>query len=150
MYRRRMKAFTAILFLVLVACSGETKVETATAAPTETAAPAPTATLPQATAAAEPPGEATNGTWAGQVRIDAHAGIATLNYVGQESGDWVPMRFRIDSEAGKKILAACADEDLCEFEGAMRLLNELPPENASAVGEIVRVDRVKKLPPDAM
>lgn len=89
------------------------------------------------------------GVWAGQVRIDAHAGVATLNYVGAESGDFVPMRFRTDSEVGAKILAACADEDLCEFEGTVRFLDEPPPENASAVGEITGVDRVKKLPPDA-
>jgi len=89
------------------------------------------------------------GVWSGEVRIDAHAGTAMFNYVGKESGDFVPMRFRTDSEAGRKILAACADQDLCEFEGTVRFLDEPPPENASAVGEIVRVDRVKKLPPES-
>ncbi|HKR63426.1 MAG TPA: hypothetical protein VJZ00_06810 [Thermoanaerobaculia bacterium] len=88
------------------------------------------------------------GVWSGQVKIDAHAGVATFNYVGAESGDFVPMRFRTDSKVGEKILAVCADDDLCEFEGAVRFLDEPPPENASAVGEIVSVDRVKKLPPE--
>lgn len=96
----------------------------------------------------EPAGDAVNGVWAGQVKIDAHAGVANLNYVGAESGDFVPMRFSTDSEVGAKILAECADEDLCEFEGAVQFLDEPPPDNASAVGQIVRVDRVKKLQPD--
>ena len=74
--------------------------------------------------------------------------VANLNYVGAESGDFVPMRFRTDSEVGAKILAECADEDLCEFEGAVQFLDEPPPDNASAVGRIIRVDRVKKLPPN--
>ena len=59
------------------------------------------------------------------------------------------MRFRTGSDVGAKILAECADEDLCEVDGTVRFLDEPPPENASAVGEIVGVTRVKKLPPDA-
>jgi hypothetical protein len=149
-----MKAFcaTSLLLVVLSACSAE-KTETAkpeTAKPeTATAAPTQTQTQTQTAPPSEPAGEADSGVWAGQIRIDAHAGTARLDYVGAESGDYVPMRFRTDSEVGKKILATCADEDLCEFEGTVRFLDEPPPENASAVGEIVTVKRVKKLPPEA-
>ncbi|HEX6097581.1 MAG TPA: hypothetical protein VF432_14735 [Thermoanaerobaculia bacterium] len=147
-----MKAFgpTLVLLVVLVACSGE-KVEPARPAPTTTN-PLATATQPNAATSSESgesDGEPVAGVWAGQIRIDAHAGIAWLHYVGAESGDFVPMRFRPDSEAGTKILAACADEDLCEVEGTVKFLDEPPPENASAIGEIVSVVRVKKLPPDA-
>jgi hypothetical protein len=144
-------AALALLFL-LGACAGEkTKSEPAasTQAPQPEAAPPSTQTASSESSSSESAEEATQGVWAGQLRIDAHAGMATLNYVGAESGDFVPMRFRTSSEVATKILAACADEDLCEFEGAVRFLDEPPPENASAVGEIVRVDRVKKLPPDA-
>jgi hypothetical protein len=134
-----------VLLFVLGACSGE-KPKSEPAAP----APAP----PPTTTTAPPPsaesGDADKGVWAGQLRIDAHAGTAVLNYVGAESGDFVPMRFRTDSEAGKKILAVCADEDLCEVAGSVRFLDEPPPENASAVGEIVSVERVRKLPPDGV
>lgn len=138
-----MKPFGTVLVLLVVlgACAGEKPKP-------EPAAPAPPTTTTAAPPAAQTD-DATKGVWAGQLRIDAHAGTAVLNYVGAESGDFVPMRFRTDSEAGAKILAACADEDLCEFEGSVRFLDEPPPENASAVGEIVSVDRVKKLPPDA-
>lgn len=141
-----MKTFCSALTLLLVlgACSDE-KVEPTATAPTQTQteAPAQTASAPAQTTT-EADGE--KGVWAGQLRIDAHAGAATLNYVGAESGDWVPMRFRTASEVGTKILAACGDEDLCEVEGTVRFLDEPPPENASAVGEIIAVDRVRKLP----
>jgi hypothetical protein len=139
-----MKTFgVAILLFAMVACSGE-KVETPAKAKPAVQTPAPTPAKPS-----EPAAEPVKGVWSGQVKIDAHAGTATFNYVGKESGDFVPMRFRTDSEVGTKILAQCADDDLCEFEGTVRFLDEPPPENASAVGEIVTVDRVKKLPPDA-
>ena len=152
MYRHAMKALrlALILMFVLAACAVEKK-ESATSATAPTAPP-PTATQPSTATtskAAEPSADDVDGVWAGQLRIDAHAGVATLNYVGAESGDFVPMRFRTNSEVGTKILAACGDEDLCEVEGKVRFLDELPPENASAVGEIVSVTRVKKLPPDA-
>ena len=69
-----------------------------------------------------------------------------FNYVGAESGDFAPMRFRNDSEAGRKILAACSNDDLCEFTGVVEWLDEAPPPDASAIGQIVRVDSVKRLP----
>ena len=146
MYRCAMKPLCSVfvLLLVLGACAGE-KPASEPAAPAQVQAPPPTTTV--APPAAES-GEATKGVWAGQLKIDAHAGTAVLNYVGAESGDFVPMRFRTSSEAGTKILAVCADEDLCEVEGNVRFLDEPPPENASAVGEIISVDRVKKLPPE--
>lgn len=144
MYGHAMKTFVpGILLLVLIACTGE-KIESARPAPAKAQPPAQTTAKPS-----EPVAEPVKGVWSGQVKIDAHAGTAVFNYVGKESGDFVPMRFRTDSEVGTKILAQCADEDLCEFEGMVRFLDEPPPENASAVGEIVTVDRVKKLPPNA-
>jgi hypothetical protein len=152
MYCHAMKAFGPILVLLVVlgACSDE-KVESASSAPTQTGSPS-TAEQPNAATSSDSGGsddEAVSGVWAGQVRIDAHAGVAWLNYVGPESGDFVPMRFRTDSEVGAKILAECADEDRCEVEGSVRFLDEPPPENASAIGEIVSVAGVRKLPPDA-
>ena len=150
-----MKAFlgTFVFALIAAACANETTepASPAPAAPVATTAEPTTAEPTTATSAGadESGEEPTHGVWAGQVRIDAHAGLARLDYVGAESGDYVPLRFRADSEVGKKILAACADEDLCEVEGQVRFLDEPPPENASAVGEIITVDRVEKLPPDA-
>ena len=154
MYGHAMKTScsTLILLIVLGACSREST-EPAPSAPTETApsasaAPPPAATSSETSAPSESVAEAETGVWAGQIRIDAHAGVAWLHYVGKESGDFVPMRFRPDSAAGAKILAQCGDEDLCEVEGSVRFLDEPPPENASAIGEIVAVTRVRKLPPD--
>jgi len=86
-----------------------------------------------------------SGTWAGQVKVAQP--ISMFNYVGAESGDFAPMRFRNDSEAGRKILAACSNDDLCEFTGVVEWLDEPPPPDASAIGQIVRVDSVKRLPP---
>ena len=87
-----------------------------------------------------------SGTWAGQIKFAQP--ISMFNYVGAESGDFAPMRFRNDSEAGKKILAACSNDDLCEFSGVVEWLDEPPPPDASAIGQIVRVDSVKRLPPE--
>ena len=151
-----MKTFggTMVLWLVLAACSAEKK-DPASSTPIQTESTSTAAhssappSSPSGESAGESAGEPVDGVWAGQVRIDAHAGAATLNYVGSESGDFVPMRFRTDSPVGAKILAECADDDLCEIEGTVQFLDEPPPENASAVGQIIRVDRVKKLPPDA-
>jgi hypothetical protein len=84
------------------------------------------------------------GTWTGQIKVAQP--VSMFNYVGAESGDWAPMRFRNDSEAGKKILAACSNDDMCEFTGVVEWLDEVPPENASAIGQIVRVDSVKRVP----
>ena len=84
------------------------------------------------------------GTWAGQIKVAQP--ISMFNYVGAESGDFAPMRFRNDSEAGKKILAACSNDDMCEFTGVVEWLDEAPPPDASAIGQIVRVDSVKRLP----
>ena len=123
-----------VILCVLAACAGEKP------APKPQAKAAPAAVQTSANDAQEP----VKGTWPGQLKIDAHAGTATLNYVGPESGDFVPMHFAIDSEVGAKILAVCADEDLCEVEGTVQFLNEPPPENASAVGKIIAVDRVTK------
>ena len=86
-----------------------------------------------------------SGTWAGQIKVAQP--ISMFNYVGAESGDFAPMRFRNDSEAGRKILAACSNDDLCEFTGVVEWLDEAPPPDASAIGQIVRVDSVKRLPP---
>lgn len=86
-----------------------------------------------------------SGTWAGQIKVAQP--VSMFNYVGAESGDFAPMRFRNDSEAGKKILAVCSNDDLCEFTGVIEWLDEPPPPDASAIGQIVRVDSVKRLPP---
>ncbi len=149
-----MKAFLRALplALILAACTNE-KPEPASSAPAP-AEPVPTASAAEpapetSSDAGDSEDEPVQGVWSGQVRIDAQTGLARLDHIGAESGDYVPMRFRRSSEVGVKILATCADEDLCEVEGTVRFLDEPPPENASAVGEIISVDRVKKLPPDA-
>ena len=134
--------------LLLVSCVAERPQSPAA----ESTAPAAKAPAPSQTVepAAQPaPADSENvetNTWVGQLKVaDAES---TLNYVGAESGDWVPMRFRNDSDAGKKILAACRNDDNCEFTGAVEWLDEAPPPDASAVARIVRVDSVKQLPPD--
>jgi hypothetical protein len=133
--------------LVLGGCAAEKKHEVAagdTAATTTTTTTAPATVAPAGETAAN---EAhVPGTWAGQIKVAQP--ISMFNYVGAESGDFAPMRFRNDSEAGKKILAVCSNDDLCEFTGVVEWLDEPPPADASAIGQIVRVDSVKRLPPE--
>ena len=85
-----------------------------------------------------------SGTWAGQVKVAQP--VSMFNYVGGESGDFAPIRFRNDSDAGRKLLRACSNDDRCEFTGVVEWLDETPPPDASAIGQIVRVDSVKRLP----
>ena len=82
------------------------------------------------------------GSWIGQIAVAQP--VSMFNYVGAESGDFAPMRFQNDSEAGRKILAACSDGEMCEFTGVVEWLDETPPPDASAIGRIVRVDSVKR------
>lgn len=131
---------------VPVAATATTTTETATVQTVTPPAVAPTSTDTTTDAAAQ---TSTNenqvsGTFAGQIKIAQS--VSMFNYVGAESGDFAPMRFRNDSEAGKKILAACKNDDLCEFTGIVEWLDETPPPDASAIGQIIRVDRVKRLP----
>lgn len=146
---------TTLAALLLGACAAEKTTDTAatdttatTAATVTSATIAPTTSEPAATASAQTSTENhTPGTWAGQLKVGQP--ISMFNYVGAESGDFAPMRFRNDSEVGRKILAACSNDDMCEFTGAVEWLDEPLPENASALGQIVRVDSVKRLPPEA-
>lgn len=81
------------------------------------------------------------GTWVGQIAVAQP--VSMFNYVGAESGDFAPMRFENESEAGKKILAACPNGTMCEFTGTIEWLDEVPPPDASAIGRIIRVDSAK-------
>ena len=127
--------------LLLGGCDAEKKDAALSATSTETSQSATTVSTEQTTTNEnhEP------GTWAGQIKVGEPGSM--FNYVGVESGDFAPMRFRNDSDAGKKILAACSNDDMCEFTGIVEWLDEVPPPDASAIGQIVRVDSVKRLPP---
>ncbi|MEA2488269.1 MAG: hypothetical protein QOH21_61 [Acidobacteriota bacterium] len=131
---------SALAALLCGGCAAEKKTEVPA---TTTTAPAPKAAPTQTVAANE---NADGGTWAGQIKVGQP--VSMFNYVGAESGDFAPMRFRNDSEAGKKILAACSNDDLCEFRGTVEWLDEPPPPDASAIGQIVSVESVKRLPPE--
>ena len=124
--------------LLLGGCAGEKPKEVVARTDTRPAAATQTQTEQTATSENHVP-----GTWAGQIKVAQP--VSMFNYVGAESGDFAPMRFRNDSEAGKKILAVCANDDMCEFTGVVEWLDEPPPENASAIGQIVRVDSVKRM-----
>jgi hypothetical protein len=142
--------------LLLGGCTAEKSTEVSTSETTattvtQTVAPTVTATTDSAPQTDSVAQTTTNenydaGTWAGQVQVAQP--VSMFNYVGAESGDFAPMRFRNDSEAGKKILAVCSNDDLCEFTGVVEWLDEPPPSDASAIGQIVRVDSVKRLPPE--
>ena len=157
MRMERMLMMVAVTMLLLPGCATEkedtptvdtTTADTSTAVSSVAATDSQVAPATSQTTAEPATGENVEvGTWAGQVKVsDA---VSTINYVGAESGDWVPMRFRNESEAGRKILAACGNDDDCEFTGAVEYLDEAPPPDASAVAQIVRVDSVKRLPPRA-
>jgi hypothetical protein len=136
------RAVFVMLLAMAGACRSEAP-ETGTVTADETQDVAQTAETAPATATGD---SYSTSTWSAQLKVDNE--VSTLNYVGEESGDWAPIRFRNDSEAGKKILAACRNDDLCEFTGVVEWLAEIPPENASAVGQLIRVDSVKRLPPE--
>ena len=85
-----------------------------------------------------------SGTWTGQVKVAQP--VSMFNYVGVESGDFAPIRFRNDSDVGRKLLGACSNDDMCEFTGVVEWLDETPPPDASAIGQILRVDSAKRLP----
>ena len=84
-----------------------------------------------------------SATFTGQIKVAQP--VSMFNYVGAESGDFAPMRFRNDSDLGRKILAVCANDDECELTGTVRWLDEVPPPDASAIGEIVAVESVKRV-----
>ena len=142
--------------LLLGGCTAEKSTgvstsETAATAATQTVAPpvpVVTDSAPQTDSASQTAKNENHDseTWAGQVKVAQP--VSMFNYVGAESGDFAPMRFRNDSEAGRKILAVCSNDDLCEFTGVVEWLDEPPPPDASAIGQIVRVDSVKRLPPE--
>lgn len=151
-----------VLGLLALGCSREQTIDrregadatatagTAISQPAGTQAPADAGAEPSTTgssAQASPNENEVAGTWAGQIKVARP--VSMFNYVGAESGDFAPLRFRHDSEAGKKILAVCAHDDLCEFSGAVEWLDETPPPDASAIGQIVRVDSVRRLPAEA-
>src|SRR5688572_18722858 len=145
--RSLMKILIAMMlgFLVL-GCAAE-KTDEVPAGDTATTTAAVTAAETVAPAAETSTNEAhVPGTWAGQIKVGQS--VSMFNYVGAESGDFAPMRFRNDSEAGKKILAACSNDDMCELTGVVEWLDEPPPPDASAIGQIVRVVSVKRIPED--
>jgi hypothetical protein len=149
---KRMLIAIGVAVLLLPGCAKEKEdtatVGTTTTAPAVAAPESPVAPTTAETSAESAAAENTEvGTWAGQVKVSDP--VSTVNYVGAESGDWVPMRFRNESEVGRKILAACGNDDNCEFTGAIEFLDEAPPTDASALAQIVRVDSVKRLPPQA-
>ena len=86
-----------------------------------------------------------SGTPLWSIRMKTYS-IVSVGDTGVLPPSWVPMRFRNDSEAGRTILAACGNDDTCEFTGAVEFLDEVPPPDASAVAQILRVDSVKRLP----
>lgn len=131
---------------VTATASAETTASSADASATTTQAVEPAAIeAPAATGSASQTTadeNLDNGTWTGQIAFAQP--VSMFNYVGADSGDFAPMRFRNDSEVGKKILAVCSNGQMCEFTGAVEWLDEPPPENASAIGQIVRIDSVKR------
>jgi len=147
-----MQIRTALFVCAFVACSREQQqvATTTTQAPptaSQTVATQPTESTATETTATETVADDTvvSRTWRGQIKTGAP--ISDFNYVGEESGDFAVIRFRNDSEVGKKILAVCKNDDLCEFTGTVKWLDEVPPENASAVGEIRSAENVKRVPP---
>lgn len=143
---RMVLATATALALFLIRCAAEQPADVPSGAATTSASRTDSAPTTQTAAAAV---QTTNenqeaGTWTGQIKVAQPDSM--FNYVGAESGDFVPMRFRNDSEAGKQILAACANDDMCELTGVVEWLDETPPPDASAIGQIVRVDSVKRVP----
>lgn len=159
----RLLIASSLGVLLLAGCTEKTPETSSTAETTTTATATATSAVATASSAttqtieqtgAEPAAatdssssSATNenheqGSWAGQIAVGQP--VSMFNYVGAESGDFAPMRFRNDSEAGKKILAACSNGEMCEFTGVIEWLDETPPPDASAIGQIVRVDSVKR------
>jgi hypothetical protein len=133
----------AVGLLLLGGCAAEKSKEPA--ASTTMTATAAVETVASTTTETAVDDNVVSGTFTGQIKVAQP--ISMFNYVGAESGDFAPMRFHSDSDLGRKILAACANDDECEFTGTVRWLDEAPPPDASAIGEIVTVESVKRVPP---
>jgi PBP1b-binding outer membrane lipoprotein LpoB len=148
----RMLIASALGVLLLGGCAAEKTTEVSASDTTTTKLSPTTATQPVASkepaktdsAAQNAIENHDSGTWSGQIKVAQP--VSMFNYVGAESGDFSPMRFRNDSEAGKKILAVCSNDDLCEFTGMIEWLDEPLPPDASGIAQILRVDSVKRLP----
>lgn len=149
----RLLIASSLSVLLLTGCpkpesdapAAEATAPTAEVSPTTQPPEQTTSAAPTATESASPSTVNENhqqGSWSGQIAVGQP--VSMFNYVGAESGDFAPMRFRNDSEAGKKILAACSDGQMCEFTGTVEWLDEAPPPDASAIGQIVRVDSVRR------
>lgn len=72
---------------------------------------------------------------------------STILYVGEESGDYAAFCFLNDSEAGRRILAACKNGEQCEFTGKVNYESpcKVPGLEAalSASGKIISVSAIK-------
>lgn len=150
MMKTLIVSFIAVLLIARCAPEKTVEVSSAPTATTQSVATSTTSTTdsaPVTTTTAATNDNLITGTWTGQIKTGQP--ISMFNYVGAESGDFAPIRFRNDSEAGKKILAACSNDDMCEFNGTVEWLDEPPPPDASAIGQIVSVDSAKRVPAKA-
>ena len=74
---------------------------------------------------------------------------SVILYFGEESGDYAGYCFTNDSEAGRKILAACKDREQCEVKGKIDSESEckVPGLEAdlSTSGKILKINTAKSL-----
>lgn len=84
-------------------------------------------------------------TWKGKLEVGKTD--SAIVYVGMESGDYAAYCFSNDSEAGRKILAACKNGEQCEFTGKIDYESKctVPGLEAdlSAQGKVTSVSKVK-------
>ena len=89
--------------------------------------------------------EQSEETWKGKLQTGKTD--SSIVYVGAESGDYAAFCFSNDSEAGRKILAACKNGEQCEFTGKVDYQSKctVPGLEAdlSAQGKVTSVTKVK-------
>ncbi len=106
-----MKAIPLLLLITLgmISCQVQTEgVGTSNSANRSTATPVASTT-------AEKPSTGESVTFKG--RLHSNEKESTILYYGEESGDLAGFCFDNDSDAGRRILAACKAGEICEFSG---------------------------------
>lgn len=84
-------------------------------------------------------------------RLEVGNERSAIYHVSENSGDLIVFYFNTKSALGQQITSSCENDAGCEFSGDIRWLEQAPEddvfasEHASAVGEIMSIDRVTRI-----
>ena len=82
-------------------------------------------------------------TYKGVLKVGKYE--STINYTGEQTGDWMPFCFNNRSAVGRAIFSECTDGKRCKFTGYVRWDDCRLGKGASATARIVSVKSVSKV-----